>query len=148
MQDPSCICDLSHSNARSLTNWARLGVEPASSWMLVRFINHWAMMGTPKVTFKWSFSKCWNLDLNPSRLFSKPGATNCYPMLSVGLIIRIKCNGMQGAWDRWGQDYSVSSVYKNHLWTFVKIDTWAFSAVVDFFSKAERLLMSSGSGIL
>ena len=25
-----------HSNARSLTHWARLGIEPSSSWMLVR----------------------------------------------------------------------------------------------------------------
>ena len=27
----------SHSNARCLTHWARLGIEPTSSWILVRF---------------------------------------------------------------------------------------------------------------
>ena len=27
----------SHSNARSLTHWLRLGIEPESSWILVRF---------------------------------------------------------------------------------------------------------------
>ena len=37
-----------HSNAGSLTHWARLGIEPVSSWVLVKFINGWAMMRTPK----------------------------------------------------------------------------------------------------
>ena len=45
-------CRMSHvlqpSNARSLTHWARPGIEPASSWMLVRFVNCWATTGTPK----------------------------------------------------------------------------------------------------
>ena len=52
MWAPSCVCHLHHSSrwwggARSLTHWERPGIKPASSWMLVRFINHWAMMGTP-----------------------------------------------------------------------------------------------------
>ena len=34
-------------NARSLTHWARPGIEPAPSWFLVRFINHWTRTGTP-----------------------------------------------------------------------------------------------------
>ena len=33
-------------NAGSLTLWARPGIKPASSWILVRFVNLWAMMGT------------------------------------------------------------------------------------------------------
>ena len=37
----------SHSNTGSLTHWARPGIEPATSWFLVRFVNHWATMGTP-----------------------------------------------------------------------------------------------------
>ena len=36
-----------HSNARSLTHWARSGIEPAASWFLVRFVNHCARTGTP-----------------------------------------------------------------------------------------------------
>ena len=36
-----------HSNARSLTHWARPGIEPASSWILVGFFNCWAMKRTP-----------------------------------------------------------------------------------------------------
>ena len=31
-----------HGNGRSLTHWARPGIEPVSSWMLVGFPNHWA----------------------------------------------------------------------------------------------------------
>ena len=38
MQDPSCICDLHHSNIRSLMHEARPGIKPASSPVLVRFI--------------------------------------------------------------------------------------------------------------
>ena len=30
---------IAHSNARSLACWARPGIEPVSSWMLVRFIS-------------------------------------------------------------------------------------------------------------
>ena len=41
-----------YSNARSLTHWARPGIEPVSSWMLVRFVNWWATMGTPYEHFK------------------------------------------------------------------------------------------------
>ena len=43
----------SHSsdNAGSLTYWARPGTEPATSWFLVRFVNHWATMGTPFCPF-------------------------------------------------------------------------------------------------
>ena len=40
----------SHSNAGSLTDWARPGIEPESPWMLVRFANRWALMGTPDIT--------------------------------------------------------------------------------------------------
>ena len=36
-----------YGNARSFTHWGRPGIKPASSWMLVRFINHWAMMEAP-----------------------------------------------------------------------------------------------------
>ena len=30
---------IAHGNARSLSHWARLGMEPVSSWMLVRLIS-------------------------------------------------------------------------------------------------------------
>ena len=38
-QDPSHICYLHHSNAGSFIQWARPGIEPASSWILVMFIS-------------------------------------------------------------------------------------------------------------
>ena len=43
-----------HSNSRSLTHWERPGIEPASSWILVRFVNHWAITGTPWVHLFWT----------------------------------------------------------------------------------------------
>ena len=36
-----------HSKVRSLTHWVRPGIKPASSRILVRIVNHWAMKGTP-----------------------------------------------------------------------------------------------------
>ena len=39
-----------HGNTRSLTHWARPGIEPATSWFLVGVINHWATMRTPTYT--------------------------------------------------------------------------------------------------
>ena len=48
-QDPSRICNLHHSSLPhgSLTHWARPGIRPTSSCILIRFANHWATMGTP-----------------------------------------------------------------------------------------------------
>ena len=41
MPDPGFVWDMHHSygNTRSLTHWERPGIEPASSWFLVRFIS-------------------------------------------------------------------------------------------------------------
>jgi len=36
-----------HSNATSLTHWARPGSKPMTSWFIVRFINDCTTMGTP-----------------------------------------------------------------------------------------------------
>ena len=46
-----------HGNAGSLTQWARTGIKPASSWILVRFYR--AMMRTPKsnILKNWLISK-------------------------------------------------------------------------------------------
>ena len=51
MQDPSRVFDLrttAHGHAGSLTHGARPGIEPASSWILVRFISNmpqWELLG-------------------------------------------------------------------------------------------------------
>ena len=36
---------IAHSNTRSLIQWARAGIEHASSWILDGFITHWAVTG-------------------------------------------------------------------------------------------------------
>ena len=67
----------SHSNNRSelclrptpqlmavpaLTHWAGLGIEPASSWILVRFINCWATKRTPLSCFVlFCFGLAWSM---------------------------------------------------------------------------------------
>ena len=52
IQATSVIHTTAHGNAESLTHWARLGIEPTSSWMPVGFPNPWAMAGTLPSPFK------------------------------------------------------------------------------------------------
>ena len=51
--DPSCICDLYHSLLQHwiLNPWVGLGMESASSWILVRFITHWITTETLTLFF-------------------------------------------------------------------------------------------------
>ena len=46
-QAASASYTTAHGNAGSLIHWARPRIEPTTSWFLVRFVNHWATMGTP-----------------------------------------------------------------------------------------------------
>ena len=49
-RDQSHAYDLhttAYGNARSLTHRTRAGIEPSTSWFLVRSINHCTTMGTP-----------------------------------------------------------------------------------------------------
>ena len=47
IQASSSTYTTAHGNTGSLTHWVRPGIEPATSWFLVRFIKHWATTGTP-----------------------------------------------------------------------------------------------------
>ena len=62
-QDLSHICNLHHSsgNTRSLTHWARLGIEPTSSWILSGFITQWVTTGTPYFSFSIAFILFFNI---------------------------------------------------------------------------------------
>ena len=51
IQAASVTYTTAHGNPKSLTHWARPDTEPASSWMLVRFVNRWATIGTPEIYF-------------------------------------------------------------------------------------------------
>ena len=53
IQASSATYTTAHGNARSLTHWARPGIELVTSWFLVGFVNHWATMGTPGFSLKW-----------------------------------------------------------------------------------------------
>ena len=54
--DLSCVCSLHCSlwQHRILNPVSEPGMEPSSSWILVRFVTHWATKGTPSVyLFLW-----------------------------------------------------------------------------------------------
>jgi len=59
---------IAHGNAGSLIHWARPGIEPTTSWFLVGFANHWAMMGTP---IDWLLKYCWFTRFCQFLLYSK-----------------------------------------------------------------------------
>ena len=48
-----------HGNSRSLTYWARPGIKPTSSWILVRFLTCWATTGTPGLLPLIDGNWCW-----------------------------------------------------------------------------------------
>ena len=52
----SATYTIAHSNTRSLMHWPMPSIEPATSWILVRFINLWATKRTPYLTFKSSLN--------------------------------------------------------------------------------------------
>ena len=43
---------IAHGNARSLTHWSGPGIEPMSSWILVRFVSTEQQWGTPSSILK------------------------------------------------------------------------------------------------
>ena len=51
IQATSATYTTAHSNAGSLTHWARPGIEPTIPWFLVGFVNHCATTGTPLISF-------------------------------------------------------------------------------------------------
>ena len=80
---------LRHSHTRSLTHWARPGIEPQTSWFLVRFVSaaprqelpyvrfltHWATMGTEFFCISMSSCSstiCWKGYPFPLKLLSHP----------------------------------------------------------------------------
>ena len=54
-QTTSATQATAHGNAGSLNHWLRPGIKTASSWILVKFITHWATTGTPRAPFNHPF---------------------------------------------------------------------------------------------
>ena len=47
-----------HGDARSLTHWARPGIQPVTSWLLVGFVSAVPGQELPGALFKISFARC------------------------------------------------------------------------------------------
>ena len=77
----------SHSNMGSqlclrpapdpLSHWAKPGLEPTSSWILVGFASHWATTGTPcckvlRTTTKWYMSTCISIIFSIRNIYAHP----------------------------------------------------------------------------
>ena len=54
IQAASATYTTAHGNAGSLTHWARPGIKPTSSWMLVRFVSAELWQELPKSLFGFS----------------------------------------------------------------------------------------------
>ena len=70
----------SHSNARSLTHWARPRIKPTSLWILVGFVNHLSHNGISKRGYYFMFLKSLALTTVSSiqKVFSKRFWTGHY----------------------------------------------------------------------
>ena len=84
---------IAHGNARSLTYWARPGIEPTASWILVMFLIYCSVTGTPHLSFLTLclFSLCflgphsWHMEFPRLGVESKlqlPAYTTAVPDLS------------------------------------------------------------------
>ena len=65
---------IAHGNTGSLTFWARPGIKPTSSWILVRFVNCWALKGTHS---SYNFKNKHACDVTPCDTQSSTGLKNC-----------------------------------------------------------------------
>ena len=85
-----------HSNAGSLTHWARPGVEPSSLWILVRFFTCWDTAGTPSFFFffKYNFSphKTCTLKTHPKSDWYHLSSTPFLFLLNLQDIRNLKAN--------------------------------------------------------
>ena len=63
--DPAKSVTYTTANAGCFTHWAGPGIEPTSSWIVVGFLTHWAIRGTP-YSFQFVFCEmlCKNKQLN------------------------------------------------------------------------------------
>ena len=64
--------------AGSLTHWVRLGIEPASSWILVGFINCWATKGTLVCLFDYSHPSGYEVTAHCGFDLHFPGSWWCW----------------------------------------------------------------------
>ena len=86
-------------NARSLIHWARAGIEPATSWFLVGFVNNCSTTGTPveaslmRIKLQWIFSSQTNCLQDyqvPTDCHNDPEAL-VRSLCRAGLLGRFRC---------------------------------------------------------
>ena len=89
----------------------RLGIEPLSSWILVRFINHWVTTGTPRGVFLIINHNCTIGVLEPlARTVVLATPTPTFKNYRKTHFIRIKKKGLKSNLDM-------------NIWSFKRIKT-------------------------
>ena len=91
-------CTTAHSNVGSPTHWGRPGIEPTSSWMLIRFVSAVPQQELPRLPFLYwvTFAFLWKCQLSKyaesiSRLCSTPFSYLCqYFSLDFSSFIKIR----------------------------------------------------------
>ena len=96
IQPMTVNCTTAHWNASTLTHWARPELKPASSWVLVGFVNHWARKGTPYWVFK-SYAVAW---LVPPEATKNMLLNGHWPMLTPFRCL-LKNHCFQSNWETW-----------------------------------------------
>ena len=73
---------MAHGNTGSLAHWARPGIKPMSSWILVGFVNLWAMTGTLKLS----------LFLKTLTILMNTGEVCCEKFFNLDLMLSSQLN--------------------------------------------------------
>ena len=76
-----------HGHIGSLTHWARPGIEPESSWILVRFRYHRATTGTPRASWMGD-NKAFGVNAKSRTFRGKPLALFCKQNRQIFMTMR------------------------------------------------------------
>ena len=120
-----------HCSAGSLTHWARTGIEPASSWILVGFLTHWTTAGTPLSFYSSSIMPLIILRLALGLLH-----VLCQPALPLHLVNSSLCSGtelkcyplLEPAVTLWPP-----SLHYHIFFNFMKLSQLVMISVTNFF---------------
>ena len=122
MLDPSHICNLYHRSQqrRILNRWMRPGIEPASSWILVGFVNLWATKGTSLKHFRNLFC-CLYISVQTKKAMIKililHFISQCKPLPYIGSNLHI--NQVQDA--QWYKHHTTEFMFQKFFTCFIAI---------------------------
>ena len=116
-----------HSNTESLTHWARPGIEPASSWLLARFIPLSHDRNSQKIYFKNKLNN--SLILNYEKKIASISLEMYHSLWSNAFILWVKLHQTKALWIQSfiHKIYSQHSCFVSGLLSKILINSFIYS---------------------